>query len=129
MDSNPAEKKTKQVAKTSGYATLRVKKDTRRKAVQAVEKLNTKDYGARVKVSDYVAFALSLVTSDHHALLQEATLSHEDRLKREHKAYIAEHGMISRDEYLGKRLSGEIPPNTQKQGLEKGFESIEKAGG
>jgi hypothetical protein len=60
-------------------------------------------------LGDYVAFALGLVTKEHHTMLQEATLSHEDRLKRDHKAYVALHGMISKDEYLGKRLTGEIP--------------------
>ena len=110
MDNTQSEKKAKPPTKSSAYATLRVKKETRRKAVQIVEKLNNKDYGARLKMSDYVAFALGLVSQEHHTMLQEATLSHEDRLKRDHKAYVALHGMISKDEYLGKRLTGEIAP-------------------
>ncbi len=112
MDTSNNEKKLKVVSKPNGYATLRVKKDTRKRVVKDLEKVNSKEFGRRVRMDDYVAFALGLVTPEHHRQLQESTLSHEDRLKRDYKAYVAQHGMISRDEYLGKRLAGEIPPPT-----------------
>lgn len=119
MDTSHIEKKTKQPLKsTNSYATLRVKKDTRKRVVKDLEKVNSKEFGRRVRIDDYVAFALSLVTPEHHHRLQESTLSNEDRLKRDYKSYVAQHGMISRDEYLGKRLSGEISPPVGSTGAE-----------
>jgi hypothetical protein len=53
---------------------------------------------------------MSLITPQHLQELQEASLTHADRLERDFRAYAAEHGSTSRDEYLGKRLTGEIPP-------------------
>jgi hypothetical protein len=115
MDTSQTEKKTKQPTKSGSYATLRVKKDTRKRVVQEVLKINKKEFGRKVRMDDFVAFALSLVTPEHHIMLQEASLSHNDRFERDYKAYVTQHGMISKDEYLGKRLAGEIsPPNSSQ---------------
>lgn len=109
MDTVQTEKKAKQPLKGSRYASLRVKKDTRKRVVQEVTKLNKKEFGRKIRMDDYVAFALTLVTSEHHSALQEASLSHKDRFERDYNAYVAQNGMITKDEYLGKRLNGEIP--------------------
>jgi len=109
MDTNQAEKKAKPVAKASNsYATLRVKKDTRKRVVNDLKKVNDKEFGRKLRVDEYISFALNFVTEKHRTELQNSTLSHQDRLNRDYKAYVAEHGMISKDEYLGKRLTGEI---------------------
>lgn len=109
MDTNQAEKKTKPIAKaTNSYATLRVKKDTRKRVVTDLRKVNDKEFGRKLRVDEYISFALNLVTDAHRRELQNSSLSHQDRLLQEHKAYVAKNGMISKDEYLGKRLSGEI---------------------
>jgi len=118
MDTNQAEKKTKPLAKASNsYATLRVKKDTRKRVVNDLKKVNDKEFGRKLRVDEYISFALNFVTENHRTELQNSTLSHQDRLNRDYKAYVAEHGMISKDEYLGKRLTGEIaPPNHPQNG-------------
>ena len=107
MEQKPEEKKTKSVSKPSTFAALRVKKDTRRRATQELAKINKKDE-FKVRMNDYVSFALSLVTAEHYIALQEASLSHKDRFERDYKAYVVQNGMISKDEYLGKRLAGEL---------------------
>lgn len=111
MDTSNTEKKAKQPSKsTNSYATLRIKKDTRKRAVSDLKKVNEKKFGRKLRMDEYVAFALALVSDDHRRELQNSTLTHQDRLNCDYDAYVAEHGMISKDEYLGKRLSGEITP-------------------
>lgn len=109
MDTSNTEKKAKQASKsTNTYATLRIKKDTRKRAVSDLKKVNEKKFGRKLRMDEYVAFALDLVSDDHRRELQNSKLTHQDRLNRDYDAYVAEHGMITKDEYLGKRLSGEI---------------------
>ncbi len=75
-----------------------------------LERINKKDLGRRVRAEDYLTLALGLVTPKHLEQLQEESLTNADRLERAFRAYVAEHGSISKDEYLGKRLNGEIQP-------------------
>jgi hypothetical protein len=65
-----------------------------------------------VAAEDYLGLALTLVTEEHVAELQEESLSNTDRLERDYREYVTQHGSISKDEYLGKRLSGEIAAKT-----------------
>jgi hypothetical protein len=51
---------------------------------------------------------LSLITPQHLEQLQETSLTNSDRLERDFRAYATKNGTISRDEYLGKILNGEI---------------------
>jgi len=102
------EKKGKQAPKRVAYAAIRVRKDLKRQIEAHLERVNKKDLGKRVRAEDYLALALSLVTPQHIKELQEASLTNADRLERDFRAYTAKHGPISRDEYLGKRLAGEI---------------------
>ena len=44
-------------------------------------------------------------------------MSHADRLEREYREYVAKNGAISKDEYLGKRLCGEIPASQRREGV------------
>ncbi len=106
------EKKTKQSQKKPSYAALRVRRETKRQIVTHLETLNKKDFGRRVRAEDYLSLALSLVTPEHLEQLREASLTNSDRLERDYRAYVTEHGPISRDEYLGKRLNGglDAPP-------------------
>ena len=108
------EKKAKLANKKPTFAALRVRRETKRQIETDLERLNKKDLGRRLRIDDYLTLALSLVTPQHLSTLQEASLTHSDRLERDFRAYTSEHGVISRDEYLGKRLTGEIQ---QKEGL------------
>lgn len=103
------EKKGKPGTKKAVYAAIRVRKELKRQIEAGLEKLNKKDFGRRIRAEDYLGLALTLITDRHVAELQEASLSNTDRLERDYRDYAAQHGPISRDEYLGKRLSGEIP--------------------
>jgi hypothetical protein len=106
------EKKPKQAKKGTSYAALRVRRELKRQIEVDLERINKKDLGRRVRAEDYLALALKLVTPQHLEELRETSLTNADRLERDFRAYVAEHGSIPRDEYLGKRLSGEIQPHS-----------------
>ena len=101
------EKKGK-VSKSSGYSSLRIRKDIKRRVLSDLGRINKKDLGRKVHASDYFALLTSLLTEDHIYQLQESSLSNADRLEREYRKYISSHEFISKDEYLGKRLNGEV---------------------
>lgn len=107
METNLAEKKPK-ASKPSRHVQLNIRRETKRKIQAELAKLNKKDFGRRIYADDYITFAISLVTPESIQHLQEASLSNADRLERDYKNYIATSGHISKDEYLGKRLTGEI---------------------
>jgi hypothetical protein len=108
MEANTSDKKPKPVSKPSSHAALRVRKETRRKVLAEVAKANRKDFGRKIPIDAFVSLAASLVTPQHIQALQEGSLSNADRFEREYRLYVSKHGAISKDEYLGKRLSGEI---------------------
>ena len=107
MEEVQTEKKEKPV-KPSRITTLKIKKETKKKIQTELARVNRKEHGRPLHVDDLVAFAVSLVTPEHIEKLQESTLSNADRLERDYRAYTAQIGPMSKDEYLGKRLNGEI---------------------
>lgn len=108
MEPTQNEKKTKSPLKPSNSAALRVKKETRKRVLAEIQKANKKEYGKRIRVDQIVALAMSLIRPEHIQRLQENSLSHADRLDRDYRAYVAKHGPISKDDYLGKRLTGDV---------------------
>lgn len=108
MENNVGEKKQK-APKPSSHAALRVRKETRKRVLSELAKINKKDFGRRIRADEFLTLAISLVTSADIAKLQEGSLSNADRFERDLKAYITKNGPISKDDYLGKRLTGEIP--------------------
>lgn len=107
MEINSTEKKSKSV-KSSAHASIRVRRDTRKRVLTDLARINKKDFGKNVRADEFIALAVSLVTSEHIVKLQEGSLSNSDRFERDYRNYVAQHGHISKDEYLGKRLSGEL---------------------
>jgi hypothetical protein len=106
MESIQVEKKAKPVGKVHAYGTLRVKKETRKRILQELSKINKKEFGRRVRPDDLINLALNHVTANDHVALQENSMSGIDRIKRDHRAYIAANGFITWDEYLWKRVNG-----------------------
>lgn len=106
------EKKSKTSQKRPTFTAIRIRRELKRQIETDLERINKKELGRRVRAEDYLGLALSLVTSAHLEQLRDASLTNADRLERDFRQYIAQHGPISRDEYLGKRLSGEIPTST-----------------
>jgi hypothetical protein len=72
------------------------------------EKANKKQYGRKIRDSEILAKALSLVEQRHLQELQDATLSEKDRLHIAHEEFAKQHGKISLDQFIGRLLKGEI---------------------
>ena len=116
MDTNATEKKSKS-AKPSAHAALRVRKETRKRVLADLARINKKDFGKKVHADEYLSLAVSLVQPEHIQKLQEGSLSNADRLERDYREYVAANGHVSKDVYLGKRLSGDIAaPDGSKSG-------------
>ena len=102
METKPIVKKTRsQDAKGNSMLAIRVKKETAKGVQELLKKLNKKDYGRRVRADELISLAVTLVTPEHHKQLQDATLSEQDRVKREHREYCSQNGNISFEQYIG----------------------------
>lgn len=107
METNLIEKRPK-VSKSTSYTTIHTRKETKKKIAADLGKINKKDFGRTIRADEYLALAVSLITPEHIQRLQDSSLSNSDRLERDYRTYVAQFGHISKDSYLGKRLSGEI---------------------
>lgn len=72
------------------------------------ERANKKAHGRKIKDSEIIAKALSLVEQQHLQELQETTLSEKDRLHMAHEDFVKSNGKISLDQFIGRLLKGEI---------------------
>lgn len=91
-------------------ATLPVSGDTRRLVIEAVERINKKEQGRKVRIDELIKALVSNINPDLVKSLQEGSLSRMDKLERAHRDYVSEHGPISFDDYHDMRLSGDILP-------------------
>lgn len=80
---------------------------------QLAERANKKDFGRKVRDSDILAMAVTLVEDEHLKELQEQSFTEKDHLSMAHQEYQKRHGKISLDQFIGKLLKGEISPSKQ----------------
>ena len=95
-------------AKEKEFASVRVKTETRDRVLAVVDRLNEKELGRKVIPDDVIALAVTLLKSEHLEQIQGATLSNFDRLESDYREFVRKNPGVSKDEYLGKRISGEI---------------------
>ena len=107
MEQNVNEKKVK-ASKPTSHAALRVRKETRKRVLSELAKINKKDFGRRIRADEYLTLAMSLVTIADIQRMQDASLSNADRLERDYRDYISKNAAMTKDVYLGKRLNGEL---------------------
>lgn len=72
------------------------------------DKANKKAYGRKIKDSEILAKALTLIDQNHLSELQQETLSEKDRLHMAHENFQKANGKMSLDQFIGKLLKGEI---------------------
>lgn len=82
--------------------------DTAKQIQQFKDRVNKKSFGRKVKDSEVLALAVSLLGNEHIRALQESTYSEKDRLGMVHDDYQKTNGKISLDQFIGKILRGEI---------------------
>lgn len=91
--------------------TLMLKKvdlDTAKQIQQFKDRVNKKTFGRKVKDSEVLALAVSLLGTEHVLKLQESTYSEKDRLSMIHEDYQKAHGKLSLEQFIGKILRGEV---------------------
>lgn len=84
---------------------MRVRTSTKKAASALLEKANDKKYGRKIKLDELVEIALTFVTAEHIKVLQENSMTNEDRKEILRQRYIASRGPISRDEFTGFMMS------------------------
>jgi hypothetical protein len=105
MNQNEPAKSNKSKSANVTTVSLRVKRETKRRILAELAKVNKKDFGKKVRPDNLIALALSLLTDQHMKSLQEASLTNADRFEQRYRDYIKSHGVTSKDEFLGKILA------------------------
>lgn len=108
MENNDQKKPVKPATKKLSTAALRVSLEFRKKVLSDLSKLNKKPFGKRIRPEAYLARAVAKLTPEDFNELQQSSLSNQDRMEQSYREYISKNGSISRDEFLGKILTGEI---------------------
>ena len=74
--------------------------------------------GSNIKLYDLIEFALNLVTEEHLKMLQEQSMTNEDRKELLRQKYIAHFGPITKDEFTGFMMKPQFLEfiNSQKAG-------------
>jgi hypothetical protein len=87
---------------------IRVSSENKKRAEHLRNLANKKRFGRKVKIDQVLSLALDLVTEDHLKMLQDQSLSHEDRKELLRQKYIEERGPISKDDFTGFTLTAEF---------------------
>ncbi len=93
---NPGKPKSKP---TTDY--IRIRKETKKKILSELTNINRKELGKPVTPDQYIALAISLLTTDHVEQLKSQSLSNKDRLETQYKKYCSEYGKVTMDEFIG----------------------------
>ena len=87
---------------------IRVRKETAKELRRQIAGANKKNYGRKIKADDLVAKGLSLLTEKHIQEVQESTLSNADKMEKKYREICSQKGHISRDEFTGMLMRGEV---------------------
>jgi hypothetical protein len=79
---------------------IRIHKTTLRQLKSLLQTCNRKSHGKRVKPSDLISKALTLINESHIEEIQKSTYTSEDQLEIEFKKYCSTNGSISKDQFL-----------------------------
>ncbi len=104
--------KSKNVAKS---VSVRVRARAKENASLLLQTANKKKHGRKIKFEDLFELALGLVTDEHIKLLQERSLTHEDKKQLLRQRYIELRGPISNDNFTGFLMSAEFPEFMKEQ--------------
>lgn len=108
MDQSTQVKTAKPKGAIAPTVALRVKRETKKRIQAELAKVNKKDFGKNVRCDELIGTALSLLTDQHFKALQDGSLTNADRLEAQYRDYVKKHGATSKDDFLGKLLSGKL---------------------
>lgn len=102
-------KAAKQILKMQqSNKSIRIAQATEKKLAKALCAANKKKFGRKIKADQVLSLALDLLNDEHIRLLQEQSLTNEDRKEQLRQSYISEIGPISRDAFTGFMLTDEF---------------------
>lgn len=83
------------------FKCVRITTNSEKKADRLLTLANKKKVGRKVKLFELIELAVSLVTEEHLKMLQEQSMTNEDRKEVLRQKYIELRGQISKDEFTG----------------------------
>ena len=92
-------KKSSRIA--AKHVSIRIPLNLKNAAKSLRDEANKKEAGRTIMMDEVFELALSLVKKEHLKMLQERSLTHEDRKEMLRQKYIETRGPISRDEFTG----------------------------
>jgi hypothetical protein len=105
MESKPqtSESKTALLKEKNGskQVHVRVSLASKKIAIGLLGKANSKKFGRKIKFDALFDLALTLVTSEHLKVLQEQSMTNEDRKEILRQKYVEKYGSISKDDFTG----------------------------
>jgi Rps23 Pro-64 3,4-dihydroxylase Tpa1-like proline 4-hydroxylase len=112
MDSKVQKSELKN-AKKSGrtaakLASIRIKVSAKKTATSLLNEANLKKQGRKIKLDQLIELAMSLITPEHIKMLQEQSLTNEDRKEILRQKYVSIRGPISKDEFTGFIMTAEF---------------------
>lgn len=100
-------------AKKNNHHNVRLTEGTWKILTELLKKINGKDRGRSIKADEVIALALSLITPGEIKELQDGSLSNADRLELKYQKYIQENSYMSKDDFLGRLMKGELNPKAE----------------
>ena len=92
----------------SNFVSIRVKSESKNKAGSILSMANKKRLGRKVKLPELFDLAIGLLTDDHIQLLQEKSMTNEDRKEVLRQKYIERRGTITKDDFTGFMMKPEF---------------------
>lgn len=94
---------------TKNPQSVRLSSEAKRKLDRIMSAANKKKFGRKVMGDKVINLALDLLQESHIQMLQEQSMSNEDRKELLRQRYIEKRGNISKDEFTGFMMSAEFP--------------------
>ncbi len=97
-----------QPKKQQKCASIRISRETQKKLDCILVLVNKKTIGRKIRPDQLLSLAIELVVEEHVKILQEQSMTNEDRMEVLRRRYSELHGPMSKDAFLGVMLSPEF---------------------
>lgn len=108
MALNQIQKETKEASAMQPGMHIVVDNETKNEFRALMEKINKKQYGKRIRASSVISRLIKSITPKFIQELQDASLSNNDKFEMAYKEYVLNKGPISKDDFMGMLLAGEV---------------------
>jgi len=108
MNDQATEKPMKQKAQQSNRMVFRISKETGKKVLGLLSKINKKDFGKKVKMDHLILELLSFASDAVVEKLRQNSLTNHDKLEMKFKEYASKKPGMSKDEFVGLIPEGKL---------------------